>query len=228
MKPIIPKVFSLPFVLAISGCVAGQSLQTTYTPSAAAATAGAKSAVQVVVTDDRPYVKNGDKPPHYIGKYRAGFGNPWERLHRERRAARARALARDLSAELGSLGYAVKSGAPIDRTLTLSIKELELRRATRTERCGTNSRPRSTMGQARLSRPKRWAMKPRSRERSGWEPRAASRRKCPSSTLGGSHESRTRESRYFCSAGWSVQLDGNTPREGLSVDDDRIRRSLAR
>jgi uncharacterized lipoprotein YajG len=124
MKPIIRRVSILPLVLALSGCVAGQSLQTTYTPPAPGATTEtkAKAAVQVVVTDDRPYVKNGEKPPHYIGKYRAGFGNPWN-VYTENDEPLATVLARDLAAELGSLGYAVKSGAPIDRKLALSIKE---------------------------------------------------------------------------------------------------------
>jgi uncharacterized lipoprotein YajG len=124
MKPIIRKVSILPFVLALSGCVAGQSLQTTYTPPAPAATTEtkAKAAVQVVVTDDRPYVKNGEKPPHYIGKYRAGFGNPWN-VYTENDEPLASVLARDLATELGSLGYTVKTDAPIDRKLALSIKE---------------------------------------------------------------------------------------------------------
>lgn len=77
MKLAIHGTFFLPLVLALAGCAAGQSLQTTYTPPAPAASAEAKASVLVAVADDRLYVKNGDKPPHYIGKYRAGFGNPW-------------------------------------------------------------------------------------------------------------------------------------------------------
>ena len=58
---------------ALTGCGAGQSLQTTYEQPAPAAAAPRGSAVLVAVTDDRPYVKNGDKLPYHLGKYRAGL-----------------------------------------------------------------------------------------------------------------------------------------------------------
>ena len=109
-------------MLALAGCVAGQSLQTTYTPPAPVVKAAGSADVLVVVTDNRPYVKTGDKLPHYIGKYRAGFGNPWN-VYTQNEEPFASVLARDLSAELGSLGYAVQTDAPVGRKLALSIKE---------------------------------------------------------------------------------------------------------
>jgi uncharacterized lipoprotein YajG len=112
--------------LALAGCVAGQSLQTTYTPpapaQAAAPAADARVSVLIQVADDRAYVKNGDKPPHYIGKYRAGFGNPWN-VYTENDEPLASVLARDLSVDLAALGYDVRTAAPVDRRLAVSIKE---------------------------------------------------------------------------------------------------------
>jgi hypothetical protein len=108
--------------VALGGCVVGQSLPTAYTPPAATqtGTADQRSSVQVEVTDDRAYVKSGDKPPHFIGKYRAGFGNPWN-VYTENDEPLASILLRDLSAELAALGYDVRSSAPADRQLAISI-----------------------------------------------------------------------------------------------------------
>jgi uncharacterized lipoprotein YajG len=115
----------LPF-LFLAACVAGQSLETAYTPPApaqpAAAAVAAKVSVHVTVTDDRPYVKSGDKPPHYIGKYRAGFGNPWN-VYTQNDEPLASVLARDLGADVVALGYDVNSATAADRRLEVSIRE---------------------------------------------------------------------------------------------------------
>lgn len=108
--------------LALAGCVAGQSLPTSYTPPSTQAIAAPKAAVKVEVTDDRPYVKSGDKPPHYIGKYRAGFGNPWN-VYTQNDEPLASVLARDLAADLTALGYAVNPASPAGRSLSVSIRE---------------------------------------------------------------------------------------------------------
>ncbi len=110
--------------LALGGCVAGQSLSTAYTPPAVAqpAAAGKHGSVKVEVADDRPYVKSGDKPPHFIGKYRAGFGNPWN-VYTENDEPLAAILQRDLSAELAALGHDVRPAPPADRQLVISIVE---------------------------------------------------------------------------------------------------------
>ena len=89
-------------LIHLAGCVAGQSLQTTYEqPAAAAAAAG--SSVLIAVTDDRPYVKNGKKPSYYLGKYRAGFGNPWD-VTTDNDEPLASIVARDLATDLAALG----------------------------------------------------------------------------------------------------------------------------
>lgn len=114
----------LLLALALSGCVVGQSLPTAYTPPATTLPTGAikQGSVQVEVIDDRAYVKSGDKPSHFIGKYRAGFGNPWN-VYTENDEPLASILKRDLTAELGSLGYEVRPAAPSDRRFDVSIIE---------------------------------------------------------------------------------------------------------
>lgn len=118
----IRRIHAVIAFVALAGCVVGQSLPTAYTPPAAAqpAVAGKAVSVQVAVVDDRAYVKNGDKPPHYVGKYRAGFGNPWN-VYTENDEPLASILQRDLSAELRALGYEARQVAPADRRLDISI-----------------------------------------------------------------------------------------------------------
>lgn len=108
--------------LLLGGCVAGQSLQTGYeSPAAAApAAAAAAAAVSVSVSDDRPFVRSGEKPPHYIGKYRAGFGNPWD-VSTENDEPLADILARDLKADLAAMGYRAAAEPGTARSLSVSI-----------------------------------------------------------------------------------------------------------
>jgi len=129
MNPVLRVFQRLPAaltVVALAGCVAGQSLDTAYAPPAVGrpATDGAAASisVQLEVTDDRPFVKSGDKPPHYIGKYRAGFGNPWG-VSTPNDEPLASLLARDLAADLAALGYQAAPAAPPDRRLEVSIAD---------------------------------------------------------------------------------------------------------
>jgi hypothetical protein len=109
--------------LTLAGCVAGQSLPTTYMPAPPTEPiTDANVSVKVTITDDRAYVKSGDKPPHYIGKYRAGFGNPWN-VYTENDEPLASVLARDLATDLAALGYSVNPVASPDRAILVSIRE---------------------------------------------------------------------------------------------------------
>jgi len=69
--------FCFSAVLLLSGCVVGQSIPIAPTPSSATAPIS-KFVGELKVTDDRPYVTSGDKPPYYIGKFRSGFGIPYD------------------------------------------------------------------------------------------------------------------------------------------------------
>jgi hypothetical protein len=107
--------------LVLAGCVAGQSLQTEYEPPAAVAeTTGL--AVSLTVTDDRPYVKSGEKAPYYVGRYRAGFGNPWD-VSTANEEALVSIVRRDIAEELVALGHPLKDAAVADRGLAVSIRD---------------------------------------------------------------------------------------------------------
>jgi hypothetical protein len=114
-------LISLSFLVSLSGCVVGQSLQTSYESPVANATTSAGS-VLITVTDDRPFVKSGEKPPYYLGKYRAGFGIPWD-VKTENEEPLASILARDLATDLAALGHRVVPTAPADRLLVVSIRD---------------------------------------------------------------------------------------------------------
>ena len=108
-----------PMVLA--GCVAGQSLGTDYEAGPAVAPVEGTSVV-LQVTEDRPYVKSGDKAPYYIGRYRAGFGNPWDVTTKDN-VPLVDVLRGDIVEELVALGHPVKDAAPADRQVAVSIRD---------------------------------------------------------------------------------------------------------
>ena len=105
--------------MVLGGCVVGQSLPASYEagPAAAAATG---TAVAVAVRDERPFVKSGDKPPYFIGKYRGGFGNPWDVTTKDKQPLAA-LLERDLGKELQALGYGVVARPGAQRALDVVI-----------------------------------------------------------------------------------------------------------
>jgi hypothetical protein len=118
------RILIVPALLAsatlLGGCVAGQSLPANYEPGSAVATKG--TAVTAKVHDERPFVTSGDKPPYFIGKYRAGFGNPWD-VTTQGKQPLAGVLQRDLAKELQALGYAVVVPADAARTLDVAIRD---------------------------------------------------------------------------------------------------------
>lgn len=59
------------------GCVVGQKIDLAYTPGTAS-TIGQGQPLTIAVADLRPHVKKGEKPPTYLGRFRGGFGNPWD------------------------------------------------------------------------------------------------------------------------------------------------------
>ncbi len=106
--------------LLLAGCVVGQSISGSYVPQATTV-APTGQEVQLVVTDDRAIVKSGDKAAYYVGRYRGGFGNPFD-VSTPNKEPLATVLARDLTAELAALGYRTgAAGAP--RSLKVSIVE---------------------------------------------------------------------------------------------------------
>lgn len=62
--------------LMLSACAIGNQYDyRSMTPPVAAK--GEKS-VAVAITDERPYIVSGDKPPSFIGLQRGGYGNPFD------------------------------------------------------------------------------------------------------------------------------------------------------
>ena len=107
----------LSTAVALSGCVAGQTLTYDYTPTAAVDKASGE--VSVVVRDERTYVQDGNKGADYVGHYRAGLGNTWD-VTTKGGTAFADVFARDLREEIESLGFTTGKGG---RTLQVDIKE---------------------------------------------------------------------------------------------------------
>lgn len=102
----------------LGGCVAGQHLGMDYVAENEMVV-GNNATANVFVKDIRPYVLSGEKPASYVGKYRAGFGNPWD-VNTEGDEALADIVARDLKEDLGALGFVVTDAEP-SRTLQVSI-----------------------------------------------------------------------------------------------------------
>jgi len=101
-------VKKLAILLIISipmcGCVAGQSVTIDYTAEPMVVAPADSIPVRVSVEDKRPFVISGDKPPYFVGKYRAGFGNPWDVTTDERKPL-ADLIEADVVEELQALGF---------------------------------------------------------------------------------------------------------------------------
>ena len=109
-------------VLLLGGCVVGQTVSPTYDVGPQGAATGTPVALNV--HDERPYVKNSEKPPYFIGQYRGGFGNPWN-VSTEGDQPVASLLQRDLAKELQSLGHPVVAQAAGVRVLDVAIDEYQ-------------------------------------------------------------------------------------------------------
>lgn len=118
----VVRLIILSVLLAgLTGCVVGQKIDTAYQASAATGVAQVNTAT-VVVNENRPYVLDGDKDPAFIGKFRAGFGNPWD-VKTEGEIPLANLLRQDISAELNSRGFELKDDSMADRRLRISIND---------------------------------------------------------------------------------------------------------
>ena len=112
------KLALLALTVALAGCVAGQNIKLHYEPAPGAA-AGPSVPVTLRVIEQRDYVTRGDKSPAYLGHYRAGFGNTWDVINRDK-VPLADQMRDDLRAELASLGCSDAAGGKV---LTVTIHE---------------------------------------------------------------------------------------------------------
>jgi hypothetical protein len=108
--------------VSLGGCVVGQTVSPRYSVGPGAAATGAPVALNA--HDERPYVKNGEKPPYFIGQYRGGFGNPWN-VSTEGEQPVASLLQRDLAKELQSLGHPVVAQSAGVRVLDVAIDDYQ-------------------------------------------------------------------------------------------------------
>jgi len=117
--PITRLLIIFAFPLILGGCVVGQDISMDYSGRTVAVDEA--NTVRVAVADERPFIKNGDKDPWYIGKYRAGFGNPWD-VTTENDVPLAEVVADDLADALREEGFATVTSAE-SRVLDVKIDD---------------------------------------------------------------------------------------------------------
>lgn len=106
------------FAATLGGCVVGQELSMDYGKPAGEITE--VNSVGVAVQDQRPYVLSGDKNPWFIGKYRGGFGNPFN-VSTDNDEPLADVLSRGMTDALLSNGFGTSTDP--DRTVAVTIHE---------------------------------------------------------------------------------------------------------
>jgi hypothetical protein len=121
VKTVLRHCLFLLFLVILSGCVAGQNIRMTYEPSPETA-AAQDVAVSVQVSDDRPFVTSGNKPPSYIGHYRGGFGNTWD-VNTLGMEPLAEMIQRDLGEDLQSMGFTLVPPEDSMRVVKVSIAD---------------------------------------------------------------------------------------------------------
>lgn len=100
----------------LSGCASLTSVRLIYTPGAYEKPV-ASQAVELVVTDKRPYVVDGKETSAYIGHVRGGYGNPWA-YTTQGKVPFAKQMDADLTKELTALGF---SGSAPGATRKLNV-----------------------------------------------------------------------------------------------------------
>lgn len=108
----------LLLVGTLGGCVVGQELSMDYGESSMDITE--PNRIGVNVKDERPYVLSGEKDPWFIGKYRGGFGNPFD-VSTDNDEPLANVLTDGIEDALSHEGFGISNDP--DRTISVLIKE---------------------------------------------------------------------------------------------------------
>ena len=103
----------------LSGCVAGQSIPLDYSPGVVSKPVSSSQTADVIVRDERPFVKDGTKSPGYLGHFRAGFGNTWG-VTTKGNIPLAELMGKDIREELTAAGLKTSSQNP-SRKLMVEI-----------------------------------------------------------------------------------------------------------
>lgn len=121
-KPVVLCFLAAVVASSLGGCVVGQTLELDHDAGVTPVVASGQALV-LDVEDRRPYVLSGNKPPSYVGKYRAGFGNPWD-VNTASGEPLADIISRDLKEQASEMGFLVQDSA--GRTLQVRILEWNL------------------------------------------------------------------------------------------------------
>lgn len=107
-------------VLFFSSCAVNQGILLQYSPEAHERIVSSKT-ISVNVSDERPFIKDMSKPSSYVGKFRGGYGNPWN-AYTDGKVPLAQVFAQDLVKEVKALGLQMQE-ANADRTIKVEIKD---------------------------------------------------------------------------------------------------------
>lgn len=107
-------------VCLLSGCITAYKYNLAYTPDPYAYPPLAAQTFGVKVTDDRPYVKYGEKFPFFLGIARDAYGFPRDVITRSKTTL-ASQLETDISSELEMLGL-VRSPSPA-RLIAIRLRD---------------------------------------------------------------------------------------------------------
>ncbi len=111
--------FCLIAIGMLSGCVAGQSIRLDYSPGVVSKPLFSSQTAVIIVSDERPFIKNGTKTPDYLGHFRAGFGNTWG-VTTNGNVPLAELMEKDIRKELTAAGLNTTSQNP-SRKLMVDI-----------------------------------------------------------------------------------------------------------
>jgi hypothetical protein len=129
--------FAVCALLALSGCVAGQTHAFNYVPADRTDVGNGRVVLLFAVDDKRPYVVSGDEPANFVGEMRNGYGMPFnittkdkrpfaeivqDTVQRDLEAAGFKVTAADTKA--GDIASAVRS-ASANRALAVVMNEFK-------------------------------------------------------------------------------------------------------
>ena len=119
------RIFPLFLLVLMAGCAVGQKYD--YRTSAYPLPISGSGPLQLAVVDERPYIKDGDKSPDFVGLLRGGFGNPFD-VKTASRKPLAEDVAVSLERSLEKVGFDVEiladpANATAERGLVLRMLE---------------------------------------------------------------------------------------------------------
>ncbi|MBF0387220.1 MAG: hypothetical protein HQL20_05120 [Candidatus Omnitrophica bacterium] len=105
-------------VFCLSSCAVNQGIVLNYNPEAHEKIVSNKT-ISVNVSDERPFIKDKSKPSAFIGKFRGGYGNPWN-AYTDGKVPLAQVFVQDLVKEVKALGLQMQE-SNADRTIKVEI-----------------------------------------------------------------------------------------------------------